>query len=203
MKPYRTRIRNYILKMLKGRVDVGSKIFGNRPSPVFISETPCVLVHFQEETNKIQTGDKYNPKVYERDLKVCVDILVTESINPDDPVNKNQDTEDRLDFLGEQVETTIAEDWILSRRLEGFNPNDSESEYLSLGISHEGTSSYNIDVDAERRIAGQRLTFSVPYDTPAHVKKKYRTFEEYKADIYEVKDGQTTEKILLSAEGEV
>ena len=203
MKPERTKIRHYVSNMLKGKVDVGDKIFTSRPSPVFISEVPCVLIYFQEETNKIIRGDKHNPHEYERDLKLCVDVLVAENIDPDADVNESLDTEDRLDFLGAQVEHRLGDDWTLSQDLPGYNPNDSESDYLSLGIAHEGTSSYNIDVSAERRISAQRATYSVPYITEAYANKKYSTFEEYKADFLEVKDGETQDHVLISAEGEI
>lgn len=189
--------------MLLGNVDVKEKIFPNRPSPVFIGETPCVLIYFNEEANKILTGDKYNAKDYQRDFKVNIDILTTECINPEEAINTNEDTEDLLDFLGEQVENTIAADWTLSKMLKGYKPNNLNSEYLSLGISHEGTSAYNIDVDAEQRIAALSLTFSVPYITPAYAEKKPVTFTQYKADFYEVENGQVKDNILLSAEGDL
>jgi len=199
----RTAIRKYVKKLLKNKVDVGDRIYCNRPSPIFLHELPCVLIFFTAEPVDIIVGDTTNPKEYQRNLRLNIDVITDEPIDPDLELNESDAAEDVLDAMAWQVEMAMADDWTLSKLLPGYDPNAQEVNGLSMGTRLVSTDPYNIDTDSERRLAGQRLQFEVPYETPAYTDKKYTDFLEYLAEFYEVKDGEVVDNVLTAAEGKV
>lgn len=181
----RTRIKTYIVDMLKNAVDVGDKVFPNRPSPLFLNEAPCVLVYFGNETVDIESGDKYCAHEYERTVAVHTDILSVES-------------EDHLDFLGEQIEHAFSNDWFLGRNLPGYSETNRIG--LSRGITLAGVEPYDINTDSENTIYGQRLTWSVPYIYDNYSNEKLQTWEEYK---FEITRDTETDPVLSTGEGDM
>lgn len=198
----RTPIRRYLVDLLKSEVDVGGKVFPNRPSPIFLNETPCVLVYFATESAEIIVGDKYNPKEYERTPQVNIDVLSDEVINPAANPNESQETEDRLDFYSWQIEQAIWGDQLLAKNLDGYDPDNPCG--LTLGISLLSNEPYNIDTGSDRRIVAQRNAFSVPYNSIAYREYRYKTFEEYNMKINKVGwDLTTVDPTLNEAEGKL
>lgn len=187
--------------MLKDTVDVGGKVFANRLSPVFLDEVPCVLVYFKKESLDVYVGDKYNPKTYERNLTLIVDILITDDVDPTSLDNENDSTEDKLDDLATQVEKAIGDDPKLKKMLKGYDPNRVEVPGLLFGSALTDVEPYTVDIEGETKKAGQRLVYNLVYESKAWVEKKPVDFNSYKMSIYEVKDGKVTDQVLSEAEG--
>ena len=198
----RTAVRKYAVELIKANVDVGERVFPNRPSPIFATETPCVLVYFAAEPMDIIVGDQYNPKEYKRNLRLNIDILDTETVNPAADINKNSGVEDILDTLAWQIENAMADDYQFAKNLKGFNPNGNY-ESLLLGSRIVSTDPYNIDLSGEERIVAQRIQYELPYETPNYLDKKYPYFTDFYAQFNYVKDGEDTGEILLEAEGKI
>lgn len=197
----RAVIRHYLVDMFKDEVDVGNRVFANRPSDAFLEELPCLFLFFEDEPTEIIVGDRFGVKVYQRtaQLNVCV---VCEGLRTPDESAKNKG-EDFLDFLGHQVEQAFYNDWRLARRLKDFDPN-TNYEGLTHGNRLVSVTPYEVDTDSERRMLAQDLRWVVPYQTNAFVDKKYDSFEAYKADIIRVgSTAETVDRVLLSAEGEL
>lgn len=200
----RTNIRHYAVNLLKEKVDVGERVFASRPSIINPDEVPIILVYFAAEQAEIIVGDTYSPKEYQRNMRLNVDIMTTETVNPDVPLNENQETEDLLDTLAWQVERAFSDDWTFARLLQGYDPNARDNESLSLGMRLVSTDPYNVDVEGLDRIVGQRLQWEIPYNTPAYLDKKYSNFEHYRADVVRPGSDETTiDPVLISAEGEL
>lgn len=202
MSHRRTAVRHYALSLLKDKIDVGGRVYANRPSPVFLHELPCLLVFFTAEPVDIIVGDTYSPKEYQRNLRLNVDILTEDPDDLEEPLNASQQGEDLLDALAWQVENAFADDWTFAKLLPGYQTTDTDGGLL-MGLRLVSTDPYNLDTNGERRIMAQRLQFETPYETPAYLDKKYSSFSEYQAQFFEVKDGIKTDTILLEAEGEI
>lgn len=184
---HRTLLRNYVVEMLKASVDVGDKVFPNRPSRAFIEEAPCLMVYFGNESIEIESGDRYCAHEYNRNMQLKIDILSVED-------------EDHLDYLAEQIEHAFADDWFLGKGLEGFDADKPTG--LSLGVTLSGVDPYSVDTDSELAIYGQTITFNVPYITDIYSDKKMTKFNEYYFEILRA-DGVTTDTVLSSGEGEL
>ena len=196
----RTEIRRYIVAMLKDSLDIGGRVYANRPSPIFLQELPVCLVSFQTEPAKVIVGDRYSPKEYQRDLRVNIDIMVDQPVDPDTSLNESQKAEDYLDFLTWQAEQAMFGDWLLAERLPDYDPNNPCG--LTLGMSLISTDPYNVDTDSDRRIIAQRSQFEVPYETSAYKDLRFSTFEEYNIKINRVGyDENTVDPTLIEAEG--
>lgn len=199
----RTAIRRYLIQLITDTVDLKGKVFPNRPSPIFLKEVPCCLIYFESEPAQVIVGDTYNPKQLQRDLRVNIDFLMDEIINPElAGDNINQDTEDQLDFYSWQAEQAIFDDWRLIKLL----PSDHilKKVGLSLGGRLVNCDPYNIDTGSDRRIVAQRNQFEIPYDSDTYKDLKYDDFKAYQADIKRVGfDENTVDPTLLGAEGTI
>lgn len=196
----RTPIRKYIVELLKQEVDVAGRVFPNRPSPLFITELPCVLVYFASETSKIIVGDLHCPKEYERDARVNIDVMAAEAINPDQEINENTNTEDLLDYLSWQIEQAINGDYLLAKN--GPEYDEKNPCGLTLGISLLSNEPYNVETGSEKRIIAQRNHFSVPYNSTAYREYRYKSFDSYNMKIQKVGwDIATIDPTLTEAEG--
>jgi hypothetical protein len=183
----RTQIRYYIVDMLKSAVDVGGRVFANRPDPCFLSEAPCVFVYFGNESIDIESGDRYCAHEYERTLSVKIDILSLES-------------EDHLDYLGEQVENALGHDWFLGRNLDGFSETNRIG--LSRGMTLASVEPYEVNTSSENTAYGQTITVNVPYIYDNYSHEKPSTWKEYYFEIRRT-DGVTTDPVLSAGEGEL
>ena len=200
----RAAIRHYLINMLKDNVDVGKRVFQNREtSPLFLEELPVVCVKFGHEVNDVIVGSEFRPKEYQRELTVTISAVVDDTINPDVDINENQQGEDKLDWLMEQVEHAIEFDWRLARRLPGFSVAN-KTPGLTFGSRQTGTVTYSVETDDERRLIAQDTTYVFPYNTHTYRDLKLPDFNAYYAAIIRVgSDENTTDRVLLDAEGEL
>lgn len=197
----RKLIRHYAKELLKEQVDVGGRVYVNRPSPIFLEETPCVLVYPSTEQNTVISGDEYNPKVYQRNLILNTDVLVTEQIRPDTDYLDNQAADDLLDDLCEQVEKAFHDDWYFFRLLKDYDSAEAQGGLL-MGMAQTSTTAYVIDTDGERRIVAQRITWDLPYEDDAFKDKKWPSFNEFYSYFMRVGwDENTVDPILREAKG--
>lgn len=184
---HRTLLREYVVAMLKASVDVGEKVFPNRPDRVFIAEAPCLMVYFGAESVEIESGDRYCAHEYERTMQLKIDILSIED-------------EDHLDSLGEQIEQAFANDWFFGKGLEGFD--ESNPTGLSRGSTLASIKPYDVDSDSELKIYGQTIIYNVPYITDVYSDEKTTPFGEYDFEIRRT-DGVETDPVLSAGEGEL
>lgn len=198
----RKLIRHYAKELLKENVDVNNRVYVNRPSPIFLEETPCVLIYPSTEQNTVLVGNEYNPKVYRRVLMLNTDILVTEQLRPDSTYLENTAADDLLDDLCQQVEDAMHDDWYFFRLLKGYDRNDTAPKGLLMGLAQTSTTAYVIDTDGERRIVGQRITWEMPYEDDAFKDKKWPSFEEFYTAFMRVGwDANTVDPKLRESEG--
>lgn len=200
----RTPIRKYVRALLRDGVpDVGGRVWSGRPSPRFLESLPCILISYGPEQTEIISGGERAPKEYERRFRLNIDVIVRDLVDPSVPANdpeENDTAEDQADLIAGQVEKVLADDWTLGKRLADWSPEEGAG--LSLGLRIISTDPYNIGDNVEPRAIVQRLTIEIPYETPAYIDKKYRTFREYQADIMKPGwDSETIDPVLLSAEG--
>lgn len=183
----RTSIRYYVVNMLKNAVDVGDKVFPNRPSRIFIEEAPCVLVYFGAEPIEVESGDRYCAHEYNRTLQLKIDILSLED-------------EDHLDYLGAQIESAFREDPFLGKSLTDYS--ESNLIGLSRGTTLANITPYNVNTDSEIPVYGQTITINCPYITSEYTGVKTDTWEEYSFEIRR-SDGIETDPVLSAGEGEL
>ena len=200
----RSQIRHYIINMLKDEVDVGGRVYANRPtSPIVLEELPSVCVYFGDETTDVIAGSGFHVKEYERKALLVITIQVEEIIDPTTPINESTKGDDYLDFLGHQAERAMFHDWRLARRLPDFDPEERRAG-LTHGSRLEGVSTYEPETEGERRVIAQDLRFLIPYRTPGYKDLKLDDFQSYYAALIRVGSDETTiDRVLLAAEGEI
>lgn len=199
----RTLIRKYIIALLKKHVDIGGRVYGNRPDPVFLDELPVCLVHFDNEPAEVLVGDRYSPTTYQRNAILNVDFMVDQTAEPKIHPDQEDEAETLLDFFSYQTEVALFEDETLARELPGYDPDDVKTHTgLTLGMRLISTNPYNVDTESERRIVGQRLQVEIPYETNAYANKRLKTFKSFKADIVRIGSTETTiDRALIIGEG--
>lgn len=197
----RSAIKHYAVNMLKTQIDVGERVFANRPDPIFLEELPCICVYFDEETTDILSGDRYHVREYQRETMLVVCIVVEDLVAPQTSINISQRGEDFIDYLGYQVEQAFFDDIHFARNLTGFDPN-TNVQGLTLGQRLLSVAPYEVAIENEKRMIAQELKWVLPYQTPGYVNKKYPTFAEYYADIVRVgSTEETIDRVLIAAEG--
>jgi len=199
-------IRKYLRALLREKIpQVANKVWNGRPSARFLEMLPCIVISYGPETTEIISGDEKSPKLYERKFRLNLDILTRDTADDTaddwDP-ETNDSAEDEADEIAGEVEKVLADDSTLGRMLADWDPEEGDG--LSLGLRIISTDPYNIPGNVEPRALVQRLTIEVPYETPALIDKKYKSFREYRVDINKplYNDPATPEPhTLLSAEG--
>lgn len=199
----RATIRKYAVQLLKDNVDVGGRVYANRPSALFLEELPCLCVFFETEATEIIAGDRYHVKEYQRDAQLVVCAVVEGDRSPGDVSENGQHGEDFLDYIGFQIEQAFFSDWRFARQLPDFDSN-TNFHGLLLGSKLVSVTPYEVDTESERRMLAQDLHWLLPYRTRGYVDKKYKSFDEYKAEIVRVgSTATTTDRVLISAEGDL
>lgn len=184
---HRTRLKYYIRDMLINDVeDVSSKVFLNRPNPVFLNEAPCILIYFDAESVVIESGDKYCAHEYERTAVLNIDVMTLEG-------------EDNLDYLGGKVEWAFKNDQFLGKRLDGYDA-DSNRIGLSRGVTLQQVQPYEIDSGSENVIYGQRQTYSVPWIDDLYSNEKWPDWEQYYFEIRKTEEN-AIDPVLSAGEG--
>lgn len=166
--------------------DVGTKVYLNRPDPLFLKEAPCILIYLDAEAVAIESGDKYCAHEYERTVVLNVDILTLEG-------------EDNLDYLGGKVEWSFKNDWFLGKRLEGYDEDNIIG--LSRGVTLQQVQPYEIDSGSENVIYGQRQTYSVPWIDDLYSNEKWPDWESYYFEIRKTEEN-AVDPVLSAGEGE-
>jgi len=199
---HRTVIRRYIQKLLSNKVDVGKRVYTNRPSPRMLEHLPCICIHYGPEPATAWSGDEYNVDKYERKLRINIDIIVEEQLRPDEDIEKNIDAEDLLDSFGLEVEDEMNHDYTLGRLLDDWDPEDGDG--LSMGSRLITVDPYKIGEDADREIIAQRLTYEVPYISESIRNLRVPNFLYYRVDITKTGvDESTVDPVLIAAEGKI
>ncbi len=199
----RAEIRRYAVELLKAGVDVGGRVYPNRPSPLFLEELPCVFVFFETEATGIMSGDQYHVREYQRDVQLVVCVVVEGNRAPGDVSDDDQRGDDFLDYMGHRIEQAFFNDRHFARLLPDFDPN-TNLRGLTLGQRLVSTTPYEVDTESERRMLAQDLHWLIPYRTRGYIDKKYKSFEEYKVEITRVGvTPSTVDPVLISAEGEL
>lgn len=194
--------------MLKTRVDVGGRVFANRPSPLFLEELPCICVHFGPEPTTVITGSPKIPRDYERNLTLYVDIINDDPIDEESTPEQSQKNEDFVDEIAFYIERAFDDDIFLAKDLPDYNPRDKTKDARAIGLTYgrvlSSTDPYNADSKGDRRVIGSRLSWQLPYGTSAVIDKKLEDFNEYNAKFQKVGATEdTVDPTLLEAEGTI
>lgn len=200
----RSKIRHYLINLLKDEVDVGGRVFANRTESPFVQEElPAICVTFTNEPAKVIVGSSYLPKEYEKALGVTISGVVEEGNVPGVELDTGDAGEDYLDWLMGQAEEAINADKRLSKRLEGYNPATNR-EGLTFGAVLVNTVTYDVDTKSEKRLIAQDKTFIFPYNTKAYSNIRLNDFLTYYAAIVRVgSTEETVDRVLIAAEGDI
>lgn len=182
----RAIIRKYVATMLSQKMDTGGRVFMSRPSPLLLDELPAVCIFWGPEKAEISSGDRYNPREYERTGQLMVDILVEEPRDPQKPGNLaelSQEGEDLVDRLAFQAEVAMMEDPTLGLLLPDYDPEDGEG--LAEAVTLDNSTPYTLPDEKrqDRRVLGMRVQFNVYYSTEAVPNKRHPDFLDYHMDL--------------------
>lgn len=195
----RTAIRYYAWNLLKDGVSlVNGRVFLNRANPILVQELPAINVFFDSEENEVIDGDRYVPHKYERTMNLGIDIFAEQ---PSDPSGTLR-IEDTLDSIARQVEDEFCKDIFFQKRLDGYDGNIGDPGLLA-GHRLLSTIPAQVEIDSDRVIATQSITFGLIYTDDAIREPKGDIFESYLVKINRV--GWTDETIdptLIRAEGD-
>jgi hypothetical protein len=139
----RKRIRHTAVNILKTGVDVGKRVYAQRPDAIQEEEYPLVCVYF---TNDRVDAVNNSQSIYDRTLQLQVEIIHC--------VRENID--DILDDLSWQSTQSLLQDihWPTRQRPDGEIDN----------IKLTGETPYNNNLDGEQYRGVTRLTFNIEYD---------------------------------------
>lgn len=152
----RRRIRHKAVELLKAGVDVGGRVYAQRPDPVFDTEYPLVLVYFNDDD---VDGVNAAQDTYDRALMLNVDIV--------HDVRENID--DILDDLAWQAFITMLQstDW----------------GNLIDNIKLTGETPYQKDLEGEQYRGVTRLKFKIEYDMQVFVPNSTAEFKRFGQEI--------------------
>ena len=199
----RATIRHYIADMLRDEIDVGGRVFMNRPSAIKSEEMPLVIVMMDESKNDVWSGDPEHVKSYKVQLQVNITVAVEQIADSETTPDMNDAGPDFLDWLSYQVERAFKRDPMLALRLDGYDPN---SNYLGIIHGHriEGTSTYEVETESEKTILAHQIRIVITYDEDGYVDTRFDNFEQYYAAI--IRPGSTEETVdreLIEMQGDV
>lgn len=195
----RTAIRAYAWDMLKDKMDVGGRVFLNRPNPYTIKELPAVCVYFETELSVLSEGDKYIPQAYERQLNLTVDVMKEAPTDPDGDIR----VEGELDKLSRQAERAFGNDVFFMERLPGFDGTWTSNDGLIAGCSQISSEMGLMEI-GDRLLSGQTTTFQIIYFDTCFEETRSKYFEYYSILINRVGwDSETVDPTLIGAEGTI
>lgn len=169
MPHLRIQIRKRVSDRLKATVDVGGRVFTERPTPIFKSEMPLALVYYTTEAIVAVNAAQ---DTYDRRLTTNVDLLhkVREGID------------DFLDRLAWQVEQTMLEDTTLGD-LSGVD-----------NVKLVSSTPLDPDADGEQLAGLTRLTFEIDYHSEVYVPNSVDEFLTFgKEVVAQIGDGAKSE----------
>lgn len=172
----RAQIRRYIKEMLTAEVDVGGRVYtGRQNSPLFKSELPAIHIHFGDESAEVNVGSEYFVKTYLKKMQVNITAVVANQVSGDSDLSV-LDAEDYLDDLVHQVERAFHDDWMLARRLEGFDEN---SDYFGLTHGNKllGSITYDVESDSDVTCIGSVLKYELPFEDDGYPDRRYPYLE--------------------------
>lgn len=148
-------IRKAIVRQLKGKTDVGDRVFPNATVPPWEEELPVILVYPRGE---VAVEYAVAPRELERDLDINIEVIgkgPEENIDLKTPAKGKRGTtqktlEDILDDIAEQVECELSRD-------ETLGGNASKTIYQNC--------EYEFDSAGGVPVGAIRLTFGVTYYT--------------------------------------
>lgn len=195
----RTAIRYYLKNLLVDNVDVGGRVFVNRPSPIFVEELPLVNVFFTSEKPELWSGDDVIPHIYRRHLKCVIHVCVAQPVN-DGPVNTVNTAEDEVDLLADQVERSLFDDRFFEKKLTGYDSSTRDNDGLLAGVILESVTPVIVDTESETRIVSQELVFNLLYYKSTQSTARTDPFLSY---YMEINRDTEVDPILIAGDGDV
>ena len=193
----RTAITAYTWALLKDNVDIGGKVFPQKPNKAMLSQLPCVCIYFIAEPVVVSSGDSYVPTQYERQLQLAIDVLVQQQVT-----SSGERIEVRLDQWGRQIEEAISDDPFYSKRLSSCTGNIKTDPGLICGARLTGTTPYDISEEpGEVTAAAQSLVYELPYLDYAYPEHKWELMTSFMMEIRRVGwDEATVDPVLIASE---
>ena len=163
----RKNIRHKAVELLKAGVDVGERVYAQRPDPVWETEFPLVFVYFmRDDVSDVNSAqDKY-----ERNCNLVVDIAH----------NLRDNIDDELDRLAWQVFIILLQD---------TNWGD-----LIKNIKLTAETPYQTSIDGDQYTGVTRMEFAVTYDMDVYVPNAADEFLSFGEKVEApIGDGATAE----------
>lgn len=195
----RTAIRAYAWEMLKEEMDVGGRVFLNRPNPYIIKELPAACLYFTTGISLLSEGDRYIPQAYERQLNLTVDVMAEAPTDPNGDIR----VEAELDNLSRQAERAFGNDVFFMRRLSGFDDTWTSEDGLIAGSAQIDEEMGLMEI-GDRLLSGQTTTFQIKYFDTCFEPERSKYFEYYSILINKMGwNEQTVDPTLIGAEGTI
>ena len=162
----RKRIRDNVVALLKGqneyglKTDCDNRVYGNRPSPLFNGEAPCILVYTPEQESEIQTDA---PRNYENTTDVMVEILVA----------VEEGFDDQMDQIADQVETILF--------LHQYLPTPGTGEEVADDLVLASTSQ-DLVAEGQTNYGSTRIRWVAKWDQAGDMRRTLDNLESIKAD---------------------
>ncbi len=128
MASQRKIIRKKIQEILKGKTDVGQKVFTNQASPTWDKDLPVIIIYPKNEP-----AEKFNqaPRELKKDLEVVLEVIAKgPEILEDD---SKPTVEDKLDDILEQIECALSPDQTLDGVADDHILTNTEFEFAAEG----------------------------------------------------------------------
>ena len=149
----RKNIRKKVVEILKGKTDVGNRVFPNASTVIDEALLPVILIYPRSESaSKYATA----PRELERDLDLAIEIIAKgpetdeTGIAPEDQDPSKKSLEDILDDIAEQIECELSRDDTLQNTVD-------DSILTNIEFEFEGSGGLPI--------GSARLTYAVTYFT--------------------------------------
>lgn len=154
MASQRKIIRKKIQAILKGKTDVGDKVFTNQASPTWDKDLPVIIVYPQSEPAELFNQA---PRAIKKDLLVVFEVIAKGPEILEDDAKPT--VEDQLDDILEQIECALSPDHTLGGVADTHILSGTEFEFASEGAFVIGHA---------------RVTYTVTYveDSPKTIDKQ-------------------------------
>ena len=202
---YRTLIWKYALAGLKEKLDLGGRVFYNRPSEVIVKrEAPCALLFVPSEKKDLETGDKYIGDSYVRSMRL--EVTICEQMKDKEGVEGLQE---RLDDHTKMIEDYFKNDNFFAKQLAAYDPDQWKFEFDERGlglIAGLGFDDLQTEIfsENESHFGAQQTSVVLHYQDDGFVTdKKYPYWKGYLAKIMKYGyDESTVDPVLIEAEGD-
>ena len=198
----RTFIIEYLINLLKLKVDVGGRVYNTELTDINLENLPCVFVYWRNDEGEMHVGDSHRQKVNKRTLPVSIVVCVEEAHN-EGGINHLNPTLKNIDDFCAQIETALDDDENFEKLLEGYIVGSNTNSNLLFASGYTGTELFKGSWDGGTAILGSEIKYDLVYLKDTFEDKKLNDFESYLINFVKPGFDETTiDPIIIQAEGD-